>query len=351
MSIGIIEILIGVVAVSVGVAITRKRPLTGVLLTLLFVGGSALFVSFLTMEHRRSSRIRVADTHVVEWDAETDTETSYRMHEFDDGDHHSIVVVSHDDETQEAECETCDEACDDCEDGGDGDEGDEDDLLDASDATDGREEQQDEVLAEVSDETLFTESETTLASEPKAPKPDWVLDIRTRSGNARRFVISSEPCPTVEECESSLLWAMKRTVGEYAEAYFASEGKQVPSWFQPELPAEELFDAITNEYLGTHDFDVAGVDPMLVKYAELQIGPKFHKRVLDRQYESAIQMTRVAQSGVGSIGVLGLLAAALGLLKLDDATQAKHRRKVLATGGIGAALLLGFGLILLSMTT
>lgn len=350
---GIAEILICIVAVSVGVMITRKRPLLGIVLTLMFVGGTAFFVSYLSMGHRSSSRIRVASHEVVEWDEETNATTAYEIHEVDDGHHQSVVIVSHDEEVGEDECVDCEDACEDCEE--------EEAWLTArveeEQQVEGDEASRDsplaeDVQAEVIDDADFAEdAETELSLPLTVAKPDWVLDVSPRAGNSRRFVISSAPCASLEECDISLRRAIQETIAQYAQAYFESQGVGIPSWYRPELPRDELKDAITNEFVGTQDFEVAGVDPMLIKYVELRLSPRFHERVLDRQHESAIQMARVAQSGVGSLGVLGLLAAVLGLLKLDDATQAKRRRTLAVTGGLGMAVLLGFGLVLLSMTT
>ncbi|MCC6492248.1 MAG: hypothetical protein IT424_04430 [Pirellulales bacterium] len=183
-------------------------------------------------------------------------------------------------------------------------------------------------------------------------RPEWVDQPPGLVGNARRMVVSTDPFSTVEECyvqlEDRLRYAVADRVRQLAQQVAGRPVASGPSLDDMGVGSDYILRELCPEpdYVETVK---ASFGEMLRAHALLEFTPQQDEFLLDR-WKSAMRTKRVASvAGLGAC-LLGGLACALGLLKVDTWTRGFYTKRLFigvpaAIIGVGLAMGVLLGLI------
>jgi len=177
--------------------------------------------------------------------------------------------------------------------------------------------------------------EVTSVTQPVAeiaprPRPDWVDKPPKLVGNTRRFVVSTDPYSTVEECYANLRQKMRDVVHAriMEKAAETNGGRSV---YVPELEQLGLgIDYILSELCPEDDY-IETVNhtfgKMLKAHALLEFTPQQDELLVDRWRSYARSASVGAVAGVSTLIVAGL-SLVYGLLKVDTWTRGYYTKRL-----------------------
>ena len=151
------------------------------------------------------------------------------------------------------------------------------------------------------------------------PTPQWVVDGDDLSGSTHRLVVMTGPLETQQLCLEQRGPQLEASVAEYAKTYLEG-GLRVPS--------QRLREFVADEYYGIHQSSTPGVGDRPVIYTLLEFNEDFREDLVQTYRHQSFARIRMAQAGIGSFGVLGLLATIFGYLKIDDRTHGQKRGRL-----------------------
>ncbi len=191
------------------------------------------------------------------------------------------------------------------------------------------------------DQIVLTEEDKT-AADADADAPDWVRDPAATAADHDSFrrVVETEPFLSREEAirdadrlaAEAAVTRLSELVGEPLEATKTDElGFNPASWSQTLIKQRYTQELKTS------------VAPVFKSYAEVEIS-RNDLELMKASWIEAQQSKRVATVAQGGLGAFGLVALALGLLKLDQSTGQRYTKRLLigapaATIGLAAMLL------------
>jgi hypothetical protein len=177
------------------------------------------------------------------------------------------------------------------------------------------------------------------------PKPEWVLRPPGLVGNVRKVVVSAGPYKTLDECHHELERQMQSVVaGRVAELAGAATGQDVDPPFLgalnvgPDYILREL--CSEPEYIEEVE---ASFGPMKKAHLLLEFTAAQDAELLAR-WKTHARRDRLAMAGFGATFVVGCLALAFGLLKVDTWTRGYYSKRLFL--GVPAAII---GLFFLAM--
>ena len=182
------------------------------------------------------------------------------------------------------------------------------------------------------------ESDASLLEPAEAERPSWIYEDLQVTREPHRITVSAGPHQSWKEVDRATDEALERGLKQYAEWYLTAGGHNLST----EIRADELQVSLprlrecvveTFDYL--HESPSMTMSEMPMRYILLEFDKDFRKRVLEPSWNRSRSIARSKRAGTLAGGVLALLAAAFGLLKIDSATGGK-RRRALTTAGIVA---------------
>jgi hypothetical protein len=203
-------------------------------------------------------------------------------------------------------------------------------IADEDDQPDTVDDTQDEVGAVALRETSPENLRTEWAESAAQPKPLWVLEGSDLSGSTHRLVVMTGPLETQELCLARRGPQLEQSVANYAATYLDGGIR---------LPSQRLREYVVDEYYGIHQSRTPGVGDLPVIYTQLEFDEDFREELVKTHRKQSIAMTKMVQAGLGSCGILGLLATVFGYLKLDERTQGNKRGR-LRLGATGLLVML-----------
>jgi hypothetical protein len=155
-------------------------------------------------------------------------------------------------------------------------------------------------------------------------KPAWVFDLNQPEGDAHRIVAITGPCESQKECLAERDKQIALAVTEYATGVV--DGRV-------NISKRRLREFVVDEYYGRHESGMEDTKDWPVIYTLLEVDGKFRDDLVTKHRQQKVTASRMAQTGVGSFGILGVLGSIFGYLKLDErsAGQKRGRLKLGAT--------------------
>ena len=170
------------------------------------------------------------------------------------------------------------------------------------------------------------------------PTPDWVLRPPGLVGNVRKVVVSAGPYKTLDECHRELERQMRDVVTQrVAELARAAAGHYV---YSPELDwlnigTDYILRELCTEPEYIEDVD-ASFGPMKKAHLLLEFTAAQDAELLKR-WKTFARRDRLAIAGLGGAFVVGCLALAFGLLKVDTWTRGYYSKRLFL--GVPAAII------------
>ena len=162
-------------------------------------------------------------------------------------------------------------------------------------------------------------------------KPAWILEDDDYSARRPRMVVTIGPYKTQRECKAMRDDQIAEAVTAYASAYLDAEGAQITPWYgaaKLRLPKKRLREYIKDEYYGIHQSSTEGVGDLPVIYTLLEFDRDFGEKLVATHRHQSVSLARLAHAGIGSLGILGVLACSLGYFKLDEQSAGKKRGRL-----------------------
>ena len=177
------------------------------------------------------------------------------------------------------------------------------------------------------------------------PRPDWVADPPKLVGNTRRFVVSTDPFSTVEECYAALRDELRSVVHTriLEKARDANGGRPV---FIPNLEYLGInVDYILRELCPEDDYIEtvpSSVGDMKRAYALVEFSEMQDEMLVDRWRASARGESVKVVSTLSALVVAGL-AFTYGLLRVDTWTRGYYTKRLFI--GVPAAIIAVIALV------
>ncbi len=159
------------------------------------------------------------------------------------------------------------------------------------------------------------------------PKPDWIYDQTDTSGELHTMVVTVGPYENERQLLENFDHDLMDGVREYAKGYLARTGQRDSAWFGPIklcIPAKPIRQRIIDTYDGVHLPSVEGAQPMPVKYVKLGFDSAFRDKIIDLHWQQSLSLARMLQTGIVSLGVLGMIGIVFAGLKVDTLTREKY---------------------------
>lgn len=177
------------------------------------------------------------------------------------------------------------------------------------------------------------------------PKPDWVVNPPKQIGNVRKFVVTSDPYLTADECRQDADNKMQSlALARAAEL----SGIEMRRWGAASLADLGLGgdyvrrELCTDEYVDVFD---SSVGQMRKTYSLLEFNEAQDALLVDRARCYSRQEGLLGVALIGS-GVLGSVATLFGLLKIDTWTRGYYTKRLFL--GVPAAIITGLTMLFLS---
>ncbi len=167
--------------------------------------------------------------------------------------------------------------------------------------------------------------------------PDWVIHPPGIVGNVRKFVVHAGPYKTLEECHQQLEQQMRDVVqsriGELT-ATAAQQSNVYPNLFQLGIGTDYILrELCTEEFVEVKEFDFGD---MLTAHALMEFTQAQDSLLVDR-WTAFARRASVARTTAGAGLVVGCLALAFGLLKVDTWTRGYYTKRLFL--GVPAAII------------
>lgn len=159
---------------------------------------------------------------------------------------------------------------------------------------------------------------------PQPPLPEWITSSAKPVGDVWRAVVNAGPYSTADEARAELSAAVLAKTQNYLRDEFGFE--------QPTdlaLTGDDVVERlVTQQHVAEQELTFGA---MFTAYAQLEIDSSTRAWL---EHRVARQQQQVAVQQVGGLGavVLGGLASMLGLLKIDESTQGRFRKRLLLGG-------------------
>ncbi|MCA9241688.1 MAG: hypothetical protein KDA37_15865, partial [Planctomycetales bacterium] len=184
-------------------------------------------------------------------------------------------------------------------------------------------------------------SEAAVAADAAAPataeqpRPDWIDNPPKRIGEVYRQVVEVGPYTTAEECYQQLADKLSEITAEYArdQSLFNCWPDQLPHYGI--TPAYLMREVCVDEYLETFYSESVGQE-MKRLYVQLEFDQAIRDR-LRQSHQIVQQSNEVSGLSVLGLGVLALVGGVFGLLKTDEATAGRYRKRLFL--GVPAAII------------
>jgi hypothetical protein len=171
----------------------------------------------------------------------------------------------------------------------------------------------------------------------RVPEPDWVKRPPGLVGNVRKVVVSAGPYKTLDECHAELENKLRNVVWSHIiELASAASGRAMSS---PSLESLNIGTDYILRELCTEEYveDVeASFGPMKRAYALVEFNQTQDAELLNR-WKTYARRDRLAMAGLGATFVVGCLALAFGLLKVDTWTRGYYSKRLFI--GVPAAII------------
>jgi hypothetical protein len=175
---------------------------------------------------------------------------------------------------------------------------------------------------------------------PSQPRPGWVDEEPRRIGHVLRQVISAGPYPEVDDCyellDEKLMVLVRERLAELTSSTSAPEAGALgitTSYLRREICRDEFVE--TTE----HSFG-----SMKSVYLLVEFDQNFDRYLLSR-FRDHQRNERMANVGVLSSGVIGVLGLVYGLLKVDNWTKRRYTTRLF----VGVPLAVAIGMALVSL--
>lgn len=177
------------------------------------------------------------------------------------------------------------------------------------------------------------------------PKPEWVVNPPKQIGNVRKFVVTSDPYLTADECRQDADNKMQSlALARAAEL----SGVEMRRWGAASLADLGLGgdyvrrELCTDEYVDVFD---SSVGQMRKTYSLLEFNEAQDALLVDRARSYSRQEGLLGVALIGS-GVLGSVATLFGLLKIDTWTRGYYTKRLFL--GVPAAIITVLTMLFLS---
>lgn len=160
-----------------------------------------------------------------------------------------------------------------------------------------------------------------------ASPPEWVGSSPRRTPAGYQMSVATDPFATPLECQRQLPEVLRRAVAQYIAVYLGDEALAARIELPPEFVGSQIVKAQWEE-----PFE-SSVGPMVRLHALLVFDHKVNARIDEACHQHRIQ-DRVWRLGVILAGILAVLAAAWGYLKLDLATDGRYRWRLRLAAGL-----------------
>ena len=179
------------------------------------------------------------------------------------------------------------------------------------------------------------------------PRPAWVDAPPKRVGNVERYVVSSGPWKTFNECATALDSVIMGTVQEYMRTTFDAEIDSAEMLRRLGITESYVRQSIcTDQYVETTTHDFAGIDEEMHNVHVLMEFDPAAQRYLEQCWNEHQQRENLVAVSLGGGGVFGLLALIYSLLKVDTWTKGYYSKRLL----IGVpAVIAGIGLLIFAI--
>jgi len=168
-------------------------------------------------------------------------------------------------------------------------------------------------------------------------KPDWVVHHPGIVGEVRKYVVESGPYKTLDECHRELEEKMRSIVqGRVIELVKSSTGDRasVPSLQAMGVGTDYILrELCTEEYVETNEYDFGD---MLTAHALMEFNAAQDAALLNR-WTAYARRAGVERTAIGAGLVVGCLALAFGLLKVDTWTRGYYSKRLFL--GVPAAII------------
>ena len=169
------------------------------------------------------------------------------------------------------------------------------------------------------------------------PKPDWVLNPPKQIGNVRKFVVTSDPYLTAEECRQDADEKMQNlALNRAAELSGASLARRTNAASLADLGLGGDYvrrELCTDEYVDVID---SSVGEMRKTYSLVEFNEAQDALLVDRARSYSRQEGLLDVTLIGG-GVLSSVATLFGLLKLDTWTRGYYTKRLFL--GVPAAII------------
>ncbi len=151
------------------------------------------------------------------------------------------------------------------------------------------------------------------------PTPQWALDGSDTDGLMHRLVVTTGPCESQAACLDSRATQIDDEVARYTADLVGAKVS---------LSRPRINEQIVDEYYGIFKSRTEGVGERPVIYTLLEFDKNFQDELVDTYFKQTVVRSRMAQAGIGSFGVLGMLASIFGYLKMDQRTYGRKRGRL-----------------------
>ncbi len=159
---------------------------------------------------------------------------------------------------------------------------------------------------------------------PEPPLPEWITSSTKPVGDVWRAVVNAGPYSTADEARAELSAAVLAKTQEYLREEFGFE----QSTDLALTGAEVVERLVTQQHVAEQELTFG---TMFTAYAQLEIDSSTRAWLEHRLGRYRQQLAVREVGGLGAV-VLGGLASVLGLLKIDESTHGRFRKRLLLGG-------------------
>ena len=168
------------------------------------------------------------------------------------------------------------------------------------------------------------------------PKPDWVLNPPKQIGNVRKFVVTSDPYLTAEECRQDADEKMRNLALNRATELSGAAARRNGAASLADLGLGGDYvrrELCTDEYVDVID---SSVGEMRKTYSLVEFNEAQDALLVDRARSYSRQEGLLDVTLIGG-GVLASIATLFGLLKVDTWTRGYYTKRLFL--GVPAAII------------
>jgi hypothetical protein len=194
------------------------------------------------------------------------------------------------------------------------------------------------------------EFEPVIGSKKRLPgdqRPGWAFEELQVMDEPHCVTVRIGPYTSWKEVDRHEEAGLRDGLKRYAEWYLHATGRSASARIGLDalhIPPSRLRECIGETFDHLHESPSPTVGDMPMRYVLLKFDRRFREDVIERNLERSQSIARSKRAGGFAAGVLAMIAAAFGFLKLDSATGGSRRPTMVKAAGIVGGLLVTMAL-------